>query len=467
MFNSFSHILAKAFVAPLVFVLSAAGYTFANPQPDYSLDISHLQQQINDIQDSQPAQSLGATNYLPQNIAFFQTSLATGISSSANSMSLVSATYNNGANTLASSTYAFVIDEGTASQEMVQADCTGTTCTNMTRGLDFLSGTSSVLSLQFLHRRGASVKITTAPTTLIMGNILAGSDSIPNPIRYANGVSTSSVASNRQNLASAGLVADLAFAGAGVINATANANGVVQLATTLQGASSTAIGSSGAALVLPASSATSTYNANTSALRVVVTQNSGKIDPNFIATTTLGLASLSAPAFTGSTTINTTVPLGVTSTTTAVLLNSITLSNIPSSDILDIQIMASSSSSGANTGFYIYFNNDTSNTYNYQVVGKGFSTTASASSSLLTNNLVISQGILEYDNFSVLNYPSNPKIGWGHSIYNSIGNTYASSTSAFSWNNYSDRITSVTIKAYNGGQFMTGSFIRAIGMSSM
>lgn len=296
MFNSFLHGIAKAVAIPFIFILSAAGFPAHQapiiplPVPDYSQDIRHIKIQIADLQLSQDSanqqnQNLGGTNYLPQNIAFFQTSLASGISSTASTMTLVSATYNNGVSTLASSTYAFVLDEGTATQEMVQADCTATACTNMTRGLDFLTGTSSVTSLKFAHRRGASVKITTAPTTLIMGNILAGTDVIPGPIKYSSSIATSTLAADRSSLASAGLVADTAFAGAGVINATTAAKGTVEIATAIETASSTPLGGSGATVVIPASNATSSWsNASLAALKVVVTKNDGTIDGNFITT---------------------------------------------------------------------------------------------------------------------------------------------------------------------------------------
>lgn len=74
----------------------------------------------------------------------------------------------------------------------------------------------------------------------------------------------------------------------GIGNASEVATGTVQIATQTQTASSTTNGSLGR-LVIPSSVATSTYNAATAPLRVVVTQNSGKIDSNFIATSTLGL----------------------------------------------------------------------------------------------------------------------------------------------------------------------------------
>jgi hypothetical protein len=72
----------------------------------------------------------------------------------------------------------------------------------------------------------------------------------------------------------------------GIGNASETATGTVQIATGLQTASSTSNGTLGR-LVIPASLSTSTYNSATAPLKVVVTQNSGKIDDNFISTSTL------------------------------------------------------------------------------------------------------------------------------------------------------------------------------------
>lgn len=73
----------------------------------------------------------------------------------------------------------------------------------------------------------------------------------------------------------------------GVATATESSVGFIELATQLEQASSTALGSTMAPVVLQAKYSTSTWNSATAALRVVVTQNSGKIDNNFIASTTL------------------------------------------------------------------------------------------------------------------------------------------------------------------------------------
>lgn len=126
-------------------------------------------------------QNLGAV--IPVSVALFETSLANSITSSATSMTLVSATTKEG-NTLATGTYAFIIDEGTASEEFVSATCIATACSSMTRGLSILNGTSTVASLQKTHRRGASVKITDAPQLLILSRILNGDETVPNILNY-------------------------------------------------------------------------------------------------------------------------------------------------------------------------------------------------------------------------------------------------------------------------------------------
>jgi len=127
-------------------------------------------------------QNLGAV--IPTSVALFETSLANSISSTAtSSMTLVSATTKDGT-TLATGTYAFIIDEGTASEEFVTATCVATACTSLTRGLSVLNGTSTIASLQKVHRRGASVKITDAPQLLILSRILNGNETVPNLLKY-------------------------------------------------------------------------------------------------------------------------------------------------------------------------------------------------------------------------------------------------------------------------------------------
>ncbi|MES2225001.1 MAG: hypothetical protein V4478_03365 [Patescibacteria group bacterium] len=126
-----------------------------------------------------------ATSPIPVPVALFETSLASGITSSATSMTLVSGLTKDG--TTLNGTYAFIIDEGTANEEFVNTDCLNKACTAMTRGLSVVTGTTSVAALTHEHRRGASVKITDSPQLLILSRILNGNSTIPNPLSYTSG----------------------------------------------------------------------------------------------------------------------------------------------------------------------------------------------------------------------------------------------------------------------------------------
>ncbi len=300
-FSDFLHSAAKALVLPIVGLLHFAGYY--NIQPAYTPRPIVYVPIEQSLQDDHP---LGGSNPIPTSVALFSTSLQSAITSSQTTMTLVSATYNNGASTLASSTYDFIIDEGTAQQEFVSADCTGTVCTNIQRGLDFMNGTTTVASLQFSHRRGATVKITDGPVLLKLNSLAAGKAGYPSPLFYTSAVATSGLQANSQNFATVNYVNSAAFNGAGVVNATAGASGVVQLATAVQTASSTSVGSSGASLVLTSGNSTSTFNTATAALKLVVTGNNGKIDPNFFPSSGLlpGLTTTLASSTFATTSLN-------------------------------------------------------------------------------------------------------------------------------------------------------------------
>jgi hypothetical protein len=288
----------------------------------------------------QPA--FAATYQIESPVALFETSLASSISSSATSMTLVSATTLDGTS-LASSTYSFIIDEGTASQEFVRADCTSTACTNMERGISAVTGTTTVSALQKSHRRGASVKITDGPVLINIARILNGYGTLPNALSYASNFAVAS--SSRQLIAAyqalgmaetastsarATLLAgnntwtgtnlfsgiptfsstaipifnsqptltddkqvatkkyvdDASFAGG--VNGSETVKGVYQIATRAEAAAGTSAGSTGARLILPASMGTST--SQTATTSVVITNTSGKIDPTFLTNTTYTLS---------------------------------------------------------------------------------------------------------------------------------------------------------------------------------
>lgn len=248
----------------------------------------------------------------PDARALFETSLASRITSTDTTFTLTSATDKDG-NTLASSTYGFIIDEGTATEEMILADCTSTACTNATRGLSVRTGTTTVSTLKFEHRRGASVKITDAPSLVFAVNVFKGRQNLENKLRY----DTTQTFTDGKELISKDYADALAFGA--IPEASLTAGGFAELATQLETASSTADGSD-AVLVIPASNATSTYNSATAPLRVVVTQNSGKIDNNFIATSTLlsniSLTSVSNLTITGTSNVASTTVYATTTSGT-------------------------------------------------------------------------------------------------------------------------------------------------------
>lgn len=222
----------------------------------------------------------GASNAVPSVVALYEDSLASKITSTQTTMTLVRGTDKTGT-ALASSTYAFIIDEGLSTEEFVLADCTGTACTNLTRGISVVSGTTTVVALEKEHRRGASVKITDGPQLLILSRIINGVGTIPNKISYTSHPTFS----NPTEVVDKKYVDDTAFSGAGVIDATATSRGVSELATACEAASSTPSGGSGV-LVIPASGATSTPGTTAlGACKAVIANNSGKIDRLFLDST--------------------------------------------------------------------------------------------------------------------------------------------------------------------------------------
>lgn len=218
--------------------------------------------------------SLGATNKIPDLKALYEDSLASKISSSATSFTLTRGTSSGTA--LASSTYPFIIDEGTANEEFVLADCTGTACTNVTRGISLTTGTTTVASLQKAHGRGASVKITDGPILLILNRILQGVDTFPNLLAYQSGTACNSSSPG-------GTICDATFvrnlSGQGAATSSESVGGIAELATQLESASSTDLGAD-RPLVQQAKYATSTPGY--AGLWDVWTNNAGKIAQAFL-----------------------------------------------------------------------------------------------------------------------------------------------------------------------------------------
>ena len=251
--------------------LSLALFSGADPTPTIinnpvqEIDLTPIHQEIN---------NLGANISA---LADFRSSLASEITSSATSMTLESFTSGSDSLTVGK-TYGFKLG---GREYVIGEASTGNTIINMTRGVSRGTGTSTVSAYQSRWGRGASVEMTDAPILIRTANILGGVQTIENVLKYDSTVATTTIDDDNKNLVNYELLTYTAFNGAGVINASATQKGVVELATQIETASSTANGSAGI-LAIPASNATSTYNSSTAPLRVVVTKNNGKIDPNFI-----------------------------------------------------------------------------------------------------------------------------------------------------------------------------------------
>lgn len=209
-------------------------------------------------------------------ITDFRTSLATGISSSATEMTLAS--FTSGSETLTQGrTYGFKIGgyeyvSGVAS--------TSNKIVSLTRGLSRITGTTTVDAYKRAWGRGTDVELTDAPLLVIHSNIFEGRENIPAVLRYET---------TTPLCARAGEICDYTYINnvglQGAATSTEPQAGIVRLATQLQQASSTDLGANDP-IVLQAKNATSTFNSATAGLRAVITQNNGKIDPNFYQSNT-------------------------------------------------------------------------------------------------------------------------------------------------------------------------------------
>jgi len=183
----------------------------------------------------------GAT--IPTVVALFETSLASKITSSATSATLVTGTDKQG-NSL-SGTYGFIIDEGSANEEFVICTASGTALSSCTRGISVTDGKTAVAALQKEHRRGATVKITNYPQLAILSRILNGQETIPNRLAYQTHPTFSGTAAST-SLITKKYADDLSIAGA--TNATTTVQGLVEQATVAELNAGTGTGGTGARL---------------------------------------------------------------------------------------------------------------------------------------------------------------------------------------------------------------------------
>jgi hypothetical protein len=225
---------------------------------------------------------IGAVGYastIPVVPAGYTSSLAAQLGVSDTSMTLARGTDISGA-TL-SGYICFTVDEGTPSVEYVCGTTAGTAVTSLLRGIDPITGVTTITAMKKSHRLGASVKVTDYPVLGILARLLNGNDTLLNAIKY---YAEPTWVYGTHQLVTWDKAKDYtdSVALAGAPNADTATKGIVQLATSLQAASSTATGSTGAALVLPASMATDTPNTSTRAGKVIMSDLTGYIKQGWL-----------------------------------------------------------------------------------------------------------------------------------------------------------------------------------------
>jgi hypothetical protein len=128
----------------------------------------------------------GMGTALPSGTAIFETSLASPITESATSMTLAANSIRGGGSL--SGYECFTIDEGSAQAEFVCGTVSGTSVTNLERGISPADGITEDPDLQFSHRRGASVKITDFPLLQRLKLQASGQGTYEALLSYAAGV---------------------------------------------------------------------------------------------------------------------------------------------------------------------------------------------------------------------------------------------------------------------------------------
>ena len=209
--------------------------------------------------------------------ALFRTNLASKLTNTGTSMTLVSATTRDG--TELSGSVCFTIDGNLATAEYVCGTASSTSITALERGLGS-DGTTEYTALKFAHRYGAEVKITDFPILQRLTNIINGDSDFPNSLTVVGKVTATSTAPTADgDLANKKYVDDTSFAGAP--DMTSTVKGIGEKATGAEaGANATdGSGDTSAPLVLTTDIASST---SASENLVVVTESDGKINQGFL-----------------------------------------------------------------------------------------------------------------------------------------------------------------------------------------
>lgn len=226
-------------------------------------------------------QQLGAA--VPTTPALYDSYLASGISKTDTTLTLSTGTLRNGS--ILSGFVCFTIDVNLPTVEYVCGTASSTAVTGLTRGVDVSNPNATSSALAYAHRRFASIAISDYPTIQFMVRKLNGTEGFDSPIKYSSSVSTTTISSDSNNLASVGYANSLSFGS--VPPASETASGFVELATGVETASSTLTGSTGARLALSTAVSTSTwYSAAASSNKIPVSNSSGVLAAGWIASST-------------------------------------------------------------------------------------------------------------------------------------------------------------------------------------
>jgi len=222
-----------------------------------------------------PLNNLGST--LPSSVpAVFETYLANQQGTGDTTMTLANGTLRDGSSL--TGYVCFTVDSNSTSLEYECGTAAGPNVTNIVRGIDAVTGTTTISSLTFAHRLGADVKITDYPILTILTRMANGNDSFPNLMQYDPSVLITNAAPTT-TIATKYYVDNVAVSGAP--NANTTTKGIVQLATGAQLAAGTANGSTGAALVAASTNATSTCQSAANSVLVTLV-SSGKLSTGCI-----------------------------------------------------------------------------------------------------------------------------------------------------------------------------------------
>jgi hypothetical protein len=216
--------------------------------------------------------TLGAA--LPQGVAVFETSLQSAITNTADTMTLVSNSVRGGSSL--SGYNCFTIDEGRADAEFACGTVSGTTVSGLKRGIDPLSGTSTNATLQFAHRRGASVKVTDFPLIQVMRNQLSGNERFDNLLLYSTTSEVCGPGSATGTICGKQYIDGVAVAGAS--DADDTTKGIVEMATVSEASSTASLGGTGARLAIGSNLVSGTPGVSL----IPMTQSTGKLLPNWL-----------------------------------------------------------------------------------------------------------------------------------------------------------------------------------------